>query len=134
MRKQSGHTSLCVNEEIISVTLSGVFSEKEALNYKALLFDAIHTLRGKPFCMLVDNTGVEGGTPEAFSVLEDINTALPSFSLIAKAYVYKSDIIMGIVKQRVLALKKINKRNFTDYQDAMAWLASEKAHYSQGIG
>lgn len=133
MRKQSGRTSLCVNEEIILVTLSGVFNEKEALNYKAKLFDAIHSLQGKPFCMLVDNTGVEGGTPEAFDVLEDINTALPSLSLIAKAYVYKSDIVMGIVKQRVLALKKINKRNFTDYQEAMAWLASEKVQYSQRI-
>ncbi|WP_421133722.1 hypothetical protein [Alteromonas sp. A079] len=134
MRKQSGHTSLSVNEEIISVTLSGVFNEKEALNYKALLLDAIHTLRGKPFCMLVDNTGVEGGTPEAFDVLEDINASLPGFSLIAKAYVYKSDIVMGIVKQRVLALKKINKRNFTDYQDAMDWLTSEMAQYRQRIG
>jgi hypothetical protein len=134
MRKQSGHTSLCVNEEIISVTLSGVFNEKEALNYKAMLFDAIYTLRGNPFCMLVDNTGVEGGTPEAFDVLEDINAALPGYSLIAKAYVYKSDIVMGIVKQRVLALKKINKRNFTDYQEAMIWLATEKAQYSQRIG
>ena len=122
MPLKHGHSVVSVENNIIISKLSGAFNRTGVERYKKNVLDAISTLNGEPFSMLVDNTEVEGGTPEAFETLDNFNTWMATQPLLAKAFVYKSSVLKGVMEQRLSSLHSVPTEFFSDLKTALDWL------------
>ncbi len=122
MPLKHGQSEVFLNNNIIVSKMSGAFNRTGIERYKRKVVDALESLDGKPFAMLVDNTLVEGGTPEAFEALDQFNTWMATQPLIAKAFVYNSSVLKGVMEQRLSSLHSVPTDFFSDYQSALSWL------------
>jgi hypothetical protein len=125
MSKSDSTASVVYGDGIVTSTLCGAFNEKSANEYRDQLFGVVRQLNGRPFALLADIRGVQGGTPDAFDMVAYIVSKLPSMGLCAKAYVYQSPVVRGIMLQRVPKLKDMEYLFFTDFDEARKWLSDE---------
>lgn len=122
MPLKHGHSEVFLNNNIIVSKMSGAFNKTGIEQYKQKVIQALESLKGEPFAMLVDNTLVEGGTPDAFETLDQFNTWMATQPLIAKAFVYNSAVLKGVMEQRLSSLHSVPTDFFSDYQTALRWL------------
>lgn len=106
-------------------TLIGSFNEDGIAVYTEKMRAFVKQFNGQPFAVLVDLTKVEGGTPEAYLVLDNYNQWLARQSLVAKALVYNKAVQPDILFSRSPALALQNTQKFTDTEAAIAWLEQQ---------
>ncbi|WP_286234544.1 hypothetical protein [Thalassotalea sediminis] len=112
-------------DNILLVKLIGSFNETGVHAYVDAVKKHIAAIHGKGFAMLINDTEVDGGTPEAYQVLNDYNNWLNSQPVIAKAFVLESLALKHIILARTPALKKQNIEFFADDNSAIAWLKTQ---------
>ncbi|GGW73102.1 STAS/SEC14 domain-containing protein [Alteromonas halophila] len=117
-----GVSQVVCDGDIILVTLSGAFNQEGIELYEQKARDAIRAMKGEPFKMLIDDSDVEGGTPEAYAALDRFNQWQNTQPLRAKAFVVKQTLLQRILMKRTPALSSQNTAFFTSKKDALAWL------------
>lgn len=117
-----GEFKLSIDKCLITSTLSGCFNELGAQAYTQASKALIESLNGHPFAMLINNLNVDGGVPEAFSILEIHNQWVSKQNIIAKAVVSQSHALNNITVSRSPSMKQQNLALFTNVEEAMNWL------------
>lgn len=123
--QEHGEYSVELFGNIIVSTLKGSFNEVGTMKYTELVKAKIATLANAPFAMLIDDIALEGGTPEAYKVLNDYNTWLLEQPLVAKALVINSTLQKAITLKLTPSLTKQNIEYFDDKASAMEWLEQQ---------
>ncbi|WP_448551172.1 hypothetical protein [Thalassotalea montiporae] len=103
-------------------TLIGSFNEDGITLYIQQMREQVEGYNGQPFVVLVDLTRVEGGTPDAYQILDNYNRWLATQSIAAKALLYDSAVQPDILFSRSPSLDLQNTKIFTDRVEAIAWL------------
>jgi len=119
-----GEFQLSLEGCFITSTLSGCFNEKGAYAYTHALRALIESLNGARFVILINNLNVEGGTPEAFDILDLHNQWVSEQNIVAKAIVCHSQALIHIMMSRVPSVKQQNLAMFTSLSEAKIWLHS----------
>lgn len=120
-----GEYAVLLTGNIIETTLKGSFNEYGILAYTQSVEAQVKVLNGQPFAMLVDDFEVEGGTPQAYAVLQEYNARLNKQQIIAKAFLINSCVQKEILLQRTPALNQQNIQFFQDRDIAIQWLQSQ---------
>lgn len=124
MFNRHGDVLISVDNQIINVELTGAFNYEGAKYYSTKIKRAINSLKIKKFAVCVDIRGVEGGTPEAFQELEQLNSWLNSNGLIAKAFVKKGSFLCQLLRINCPSLKEQCCQGFASDTPAHEWLNS----------
>lgn len=122
MIEEHGEVQVVLDGNIIIATLVGAFNESGAINYTNQVKKLVNELDGRKYGMLVDNTYTDGGTPEAYSVLEKYHQWQNSTNLAAKALVIKVQLINDLLEYLSPSIKKQTTKTFSDKAEALAWL------------
>lgn len=122
MDNRHGDVQIILKNNIIVATLVGSFNENGAINYTEKVKDLVKILNGKEYAILVDNSNMEGGTPEAYQVLEEYNQWLNQTNLVAKAMIVKTLITTDLIKSLSPSINLQTVRSFHDKKSAMKWL------------
>lgn len=122
MIDQHGEVQLCYENNIIRATLIGAFNEQGAIQYTEGIKHIVKSLKGQEYAILVDNTKMEGGTPEAYQVLEEYNQWLNHTNLVAKAVVVETIITTELIKHLSPAIKLQTTKTFKNKASALRWL------------
>lgn len=117
-----GEFTVALSTNVIETTLAGSFNEQGTLLYITAVKEKVAELKGKPFAMLIDDLALEGGTPEAYAVLNDYVKWLNEQKIIARAFLIESEIQKEIILKRAPAFKKQNVNFFKDRESALDWL------------
>ena len=125
-----GEFSVVLTGSIIESTLAGSFNELGCSGYINAVKDKLKILNGKPFAMLIDDLELEGGTPEAYQLLNEYNQWMSKQPIVAKALIISSQVQKDIILQRSPSLLQQNIEFFTDRAHAMHWLHGEIANFS----
>ncbi|MCV2884875.1 hypothetical protein OE749_09220 [Aestuariibacter sp. AA17] len=120
-----GDFSVVIQDDIIEVQLIGMFNHEGTEQYVNKVKAAVAKFDGRPFSMLIDDLKMEGGTPEAYEILNRYNTWLNNQNLVAKALIIDSEVKKFIILDRTPALKNQNARFFKSRSKAIAWLRDE---------
>lgn len=123
--KPHGDSTVVLSESVIETTLKGSFNEQGTLQYIRAVKAKVAELNGKAFSMLIDDLALEGGTPEAYAVLNDYVKWLNKQNVIARAFLIESELQKAIILKRTPAFKEQNVRFFKDREKAVAWLRQE---------
>ena len=119
---QHGEVHIILEGNIVIATLIGAFNEKGAMKYTEGVKSIVKEFEGKKYAILVDNSNMEGGTPEAYQVLEEYNQWLNNTNLVAKAMVVKTLITTELVESLSPSIKLQKTRSFQDKDLAFEWL------------
>ncbi|NMP30234.1 hypothetical protein HII17_01560 [Thalassotalea sp. M1531] len=131
MKEQAhGIFQVTLDNHIIECVLKGSFNEVGCLAYTTRVKEEVTALNGQPFAMLIDDLDLEGGTPEAYEVLNQYNHWLSNHPLAAKALIINSIIQKEIMLQQAPSLKSQNIEFFTDKEDAKKWLNKQLLNYN----
>ncbi len=131
MTRDHGHSQVVCDGNIVRVILKGAFNREGAERYEMQARAAIESLDGKPFLMLVDDTEVEGGTPDAYAALDRFNQWQSTLPLIAKAFIVQQSLLEQILLRRTPSLKAQNTAFFNNTEQALQWLYSEEEKYGR---
>lgn len=121
-----GHSHVIRDGNIIRATLEGAFNLEGAGQYEKQARREIGSFNGAPFLMLVDNTEVEGGTPEAYSELDRFNQWQNTQALVAKAIIVTQSLLKEILLQRTPNLSMQNSAFFDNEAEALCWLRQQE--------
>lgn len=122
---QHGHVEFSlINDIIIVATLTGSFNEFGARDYTHGIKQCVKALQDKHFAILVDNTHMLGGTPEAYQELEMYNQWLTQTNLVAKAIIVSQHITTELIKAHSPSVNLQNMKGFTDKKLALEWLTA----------
>ena len=124
MNGQHGEVQICCENNIISATLIGSFNEEGAIKYTEGIKDIVRSLEGQKYAILVDNLNMEGGTPEAYQVLEQYNQWLNGTNLVGKAIIVKTLITTELIKSLSPSIKLQTTKSFQNRTLAIQWLQS----------
>jgi hypothetical protein len=119
-----GKYTIEVEGNIILLRLFGAFNEQGTKLFTTQMIQTIDALNKKPFCILVNDLEVTGGTPEAYAELERYNQWLNKQKLLAKAMVIKSAVTLAIIDRYAPARQQQNIAVFDNEPDAISWLKS----------
>ena len=72
-----------------------------------------------PFSILVDNSKLEGGTPESYEIVEQYNVWLKQKALVAKAIVVPNLATTELIRSRC---PTIATQYFKSYDEAKKWI------------
>ena len=122
MIDQHGEVQLCYENNIIRATLIGAFNEQGAIQYTEGIKHIVKSLKGQKYAILVDNTKMQGGTPEAYQVLEEYNQWLNSTNIVAKAMVVRTLITTELIYNLSPSIKLQNTKTFKNKESALLWL------------
>ncbi len=117
-----GEHTIDIQGDIILLKLIGSFNEMGAAKFTKGMKDAILSLKGAPFAILVDDLEVIGGTPEAYAELELYNQWLNTQNMRAKAMVIDSPVTLAIIEKYAPSRAKQNISIFNNRDDAILWL------------
>lgn len=120
-----GTSQVSAQDGVIEARFIGSFNALGVQEYARKVKALVAGFDGAKFSMLIDNTGFEGGTPEAYQTLDSYNDWLNSQALIAKAFVIQSTMNRHILMQRTPALATQKVAFFTDINEARAWLKQQ---------
>ncbi|MFA3792281.1 hypothetical protein AB6T38_14295 [Aliiglaciecola sp. SL4] len=121
MKTPYGSYNLTIDGNIAHMRFVGMFN---AATTKLLLKEVkiqIEQFGDKPFLILGDLLELEGATPEAYSIINDLNVWINKRNMIAKALLIENKIIAQIARHRIESLKFQNIRYFTNNDEALAW-------------
>jgi hypothetical protein len=121
-----GKYKIDIQGNIICVKLTGAFNELGATNFTVAMKKVISTFDGKAFSILIDDLEVDGGTLEAYAVLEDYNQWLNSKQMTAKAMIINSPVTLAIIEKYAPARKQQNIAIFDNQSDAFCWLKTQE--------
>lgn len=119
---QHGMVEISFENHIIIATLNGAFNEIGAEKYTEGVKSIVNKLKDEKYAILVDNCNMEGGTPEAYQVLEKYNQWLNTTNLVAKAIVVNSPITTNLIKSLSPSVKLQTTKSFNDKKSALKWL------------
>lgn len=119
---QHGEVSIILKDNIIVATLIGAFNKKGAVEYTEGVKNLVKKLNDNKYAILVDNSSMEGGTPEAYQVLENYNQWLNKTNLVAKAMVVKTTITADLIQTLSPSVKLQTTKTFHDKTLAFKWL------------
>jgi len=122
MGNQHGEVQILLEGNIIIATLIGAFNGKGAIKYTEGVKSIVKNLKGKKYAILVDNSNMEGGTPEAYQVLEEYHQWLNETNLVAQAIVVKTLITSELIKSLSPSVKLQTTKSFQDKELAFEWL------------
>ncbi len=122
---EHGQVSIMLQDNIIVVKLTGAFNEHGAKHYTDGVRKCVDGFNGKPFSILIDNLALLGGTPEAYEELEKYNSWLNRQNMVAKAMLINSKVALDLMNTLSPSRKLQNSQNFTNEQDAIAWIKSQ---------
>ncbi|MFY8274845.1 STAS/SEC14 domain-containing protein [Pseudoalteromonas sp. SSDWG2] len=128
MSLSHGTTHVELHDGIIEVAFIGSFNIYGVQAFVQKVKDIVSQLGEQEFAMLIDNTKVEGGTPEAYDELNRYNEWLCTQAMVAKAFVMESSMAISILLQRTPSLAKQNVEFFTNVEDARQWLKQRLAN------
>jgi hypothetical protein len=117
-----GEVKISLTDNIITATFIGSFNYEGAVEYSRRIKSIVSSLEERPFVMIIDNTELEGGTPEGFEELEAFNSWLNQTQLKAKAFIMTSGVQKRIIESRTPSLSLQNTCFFSNYQEANEWL------------
>ena len=121
MGNQHGEVSFALQGNIIIATLVGSFNELGAEQYTEGLKSYINEFSQDPFAILVDNSLMDGGTPEAYQVLEKYNQWLNTTNMIAKAIVVQNSVTNELIEFLSPSIKFQTVKCFIEKVNAMEW-------------
>lgn len=124
MGSQHGEIEIILDGNIIIATLVGSFNEEGAIKYTESVKEIVKNLKGESYAILVDNSNLDGGTPEAYQVLEKYNQWLNSTNITAKAITVKDTITVDLIKSLSPSIQHQNIRKFIEKDLALKWLQS----------
>jgi hypothetical protein len=75
--------------------------------------------------MLVDDTKLNGFTPEAYEIIEDNNKWLNRQNLIAKAFLMEGSVQAELDSYFIPSKKEQNITVFTELESAITWLKDQ---------
>ena len=99
MTVEHGEHIVNIQGNIIYTKVIGSFNELGVKSYTDPVISVVKKLERKRFAILVDNTELEGATPEAYQLLESYNLWLNQQNMIAKALVFNIAIMATITKR-----------------------------------
>jgi len=117
-----GEVELSYDNQIITAVLVGSFNKKGAEEYTEGVKSIVKQLKGKKYAMLVDNSKLEGGTPEAYQTLENYNQWINNTNIVAKAIVVDSQAAMELIKSLSPSINQQKNKSFYDRKSALEWL------------
>ncbi len=117
-----GDVQISIEGNIIIATLTGAFNKEGAIKYTEEVKSIIKPLKGEKYAILVDNFNMEGGTPEAYQVLEEYNQWLNKTNIVAKAIVVKTLVTTELIKSWSPSIKLQNTESFQEKELALKWL------------
>jgi len=117
-----GKVEVSLEGNVISAVFIGSFNAESVCEYGNTVKSIVMSLEDRSFVMLIDNTKLDGGTPEAFSELEAINAWVNNTRLKAKAFIINCEINKQIMLHRTPSLALQNVNFFSTHQEANAWL------------
>ncbi len=120
-----GEREVFMQDRIITARFIGMFNEHGVKRITDEIRDCIYQLSGEPFAILVDDLKLEGGTPEAYVVLEEYNQWLNTQNLVAKAMVLTSKAHKAIIDKLSPSRLEQNIQYFVSEDSALDWLRSE---------
>tara|TARA_R110002060_G_scaffold61928_1_gene71355 strand:+ start:298 stop:678 length:381 start_codon:yes stop_codon:yes gene_type:complete len=120
-----GKYSINVTNDIIMISLAGSFNQQEAKVLTNHIRTTISTFQGKPFSILVVDTGLTGNTPDAYSEINEYNKWLNTQNMTAKALVTIPSVVTKINDSAIPAKAQQNLSVFDNVPDALAWLKSQ---------
>ena len=116
-----------LENNIIYSVLKGTFSEKGSQAYTSSVKHIVEKLDGQPFAILVNNLVLDGGTPEAYTILEAYNLWLNKQAIVAKAFIINGNMTKHIMLKRSPSLQEQNIAFFDTVEKAREWLQKEIA-------
>lgn len=122
-----GDIDLSLDGNIIIATFVGSFNEECIVEYSDNIKAMVAEFGDQPFAILVDNRKLEGGTPEAYGVLEGYNQWLLTTKIVAKAFITPSSITMDIINSYAPSIKVQNSKNLSSKEEALDWLKEQLA-------
>ena len=122
MSLRHGDTHFSIKGKIIIATLSGAYNKNGAIQYTEGIKSIVKSFNGERYAILVDNTDMEGGTPEAYQVLEEYNQWLNNTNLVAKAIVSNTTVTTDIIKSLSPSINLQKNMHFEDKETAMTWV------------
>lgn len=122
MSLRHGDTHFSIKGKIIIATLTGAYNKNGAIQYTEGIKSIVKSFKGERYAILVDNTDMEGGTPEAYQVLEEYNQWLNNTNLVAKAIVSNTTITTDIIKSLSPSINLQKNMHFEDKETAMTWV------------
>lgn len=120
-----GKYSINVTNDIIMISLAGSFNQQEAKVLTNHIRTTISTFQGKPFSILVVDTGLTGNTPDAYSEINEYNKWLNTQNMTAKALVTIPGVVTKINDSAIPAKAQQNLSVFDNVPGALAWLKSQ---------
>jgi hypothetical protein len=126
MESADGKYSIEIQGSLIYTKLSESFNHEGISLWINEMKEAINSLNGHSFIMLVDELSATGATPEALELANHYNKWLNSQALKAKAVVYSSKIYREIDISKLTARKEQNIAFFDNISDAKIWLQQYK--------
>lgn len=123
--KTHGDSKVYLKDNIVFAKLSGMFNELGAEKFTNEVKRLVLSLADQPFGILIDDLDLEGGTPEAFAILEQYNQWLNTKPLKAKAMVMSSNAHKEIINKLSPSRNKQNIQYFLTEPEAVAWLQTE---------
>ncbi|NMP31312.1 hypothetical protein HII17_07040 [Thalassotalea sp. M1531] len=122
IQNQHGCVHIECQGNIIIATLTGAFNDLGANTYAQGVEKVVESFHENKYAILVDNTKLEGGTPEAYQIVEQHNQWLNSTSLVAKAFVVRSEVTTNLIKSLSPSVNQQTTKSFNEKSEAMKWL------------
>lgn len=119
-----GRCDINTDGNLIVVKACGSFNVEGVKLFVSAITQTILSLKGQPFCLLMDDTLVEGGTSEAYAALNEYNEWLNNQPLLAKAFIINSKVKKGIILSNSPAIHTQNIAFFPAKSAALEWLAT----------
>ncbi|MCL1141208.1 hypothetical protein [Shewanella gaetbuli] len=127
MSVEHGEFTIAVEGRVIKSKMIGSFNEYGAHRYTCAVIEIVKSFNQQPFAMLIDNSELLGGTPEAYQVLEEYNIWVNQQNMQGKAFVFPAAIMATIMKNLAPSMRADNIKIFSSMSDATNWIASTLA-------
>ena len=122
-----GDREVSLSGQIITARFIGLFNEHGVRRITDEIKACVEQLQGSSFAILIDDLKLEGGTPEAYAVLEEYNQWLNTKKLAAKAMLIKSASHKAIINKLSPSRAKQTIEYFTEEESAIDWLKQQLA-------
>lgn len=119
-----GDYDINIKGRVIYVKGSGIFNLECSQAYLSDMQEAVASLAGQPFAILVDFGDSEGATPDAYQYAETFGQWLSNQPLLANAYVTKSRLLQETMKKLLPSIAQRNVQFFTCVELAQEWVDS----------
>lgn len=125
MNNLHGTYSIKKDADIVRYELIGTFNENVTQDFIDELKSLILGYSSRPFKLMNVQIQLEGATPAAFELVNQLNEWLNTQNMIAKAIVNNSEVLAKMHRFFIPAREAQNIQYFSREEDALAWLTSQ---------